>query len=299
MTKDDEQIYYNVNMKVVIYIDVLIAVNLFVNYLLLLATSRFISKKVRFRRMFLGAFVGALFSLIIFFDTINFFLLTAIKLMMALILVILTFGFTSKPIFIKSTLIFFGINFLFAGFIVTLWLFAAPAGMQYKNGAVYFNISAIMLLIVTTIAYFLIRLIEYILSKQVKKEEIYKLKIEYNNKSVTLNAFYDTGNSMTDLITGESVSICYITAIQSLLSDEIINFVLNGDYSNIDSIKGTGMRILPYNVVGGNGLMLCFSPDNLMLSYASKTQEIKGLIGISGVALSQGEFDAILNKNVI
>ena len=47
-------------MKQVIYVDVLIIVNLFVNYFLLLTTSKFLNLKLKLSRLILGEILGAM-----------------------------------------------------------------------------------------------------------------------------------------------------------------------------------------------------------------------------------------------
>ena len=51
----------------VIYIDVLIVLNIFINYFLLLATTFFLHQKPKRWRLVVSAVVGSLFSLLIFF----------------------------------------------------------------------------------------------------------------------------------------------------------------------------------------------------------------------------------------
>ena len=46
-------------MKQVIYVDVLVAINLFVNYFLLLATAKFFSLSVKRYRILLASALGA------------------------------------------------------------------------------------------------------------------------------------------------------------------------------------------------------------------------------------------------
>ncbi len=48
-----------------IYIDVLVCLNFIVNYFLLLATGKFLSRPCKRWRMLLGAFLGGLYSLYI------------------------------------------------------------------------------------------------------------------------------------------------------------------------------------------------------------------------------------------
>ena len=61
-------------MKQVIYIDVLIIVNLFVNYFILLTTSKFLNLKLKLSRLILGEILGAIYSLYIFIPAPNTFI---------------------------------------------------------------------------------------------------------------------------------------------------------------------------------------------------------------------------------
>ena len=77
----------------VIYVDVLLILNLFVNYFLFLGTACFLHRKPKRWRMILGAAAGSLSSLLIFVDSINFFLMTLIKLPLAALLVWIAMGY--------------------------------------------------------------------------------------------------------------------------------------------------------------------------------------------------------------
>lgn len=53
-------------MSQVVYVDVLLALNLFINYLLLLSGACLLREKVRRWRLLLGAALGAIYALVIF-----------------------------------------------------------------------------------------------------------------------------------------------------------------------------------------------------------------------------------------
>ena len=88
-------------MKQVIYIDVLIIVNLFVNYFILLTTSKFLNLKLKLSRLILGEILGAIYSLYIFIPEPNLFISILIKLFMSIIMVAVSFEFRTIQQFLK------------------------------------------------------------------------------------------------------------------------------------------------------------------------------------------------------
>ena len=54
------------------------------------------------------------------------------------------------------------VNFVFAGAMTALFVFASPKGMVIRNGTVYFNISALALVLGTVAAYGIIKLVTYL-----------------------------------------------------------------------------------------------------------------------------------------
>lgn len=286
----------------VIYIDVLIGVNIFINYFLLISTSMFTSQKPKCIRTIIGAVVGGFQSLIILVN-INPIILFLIKLVFLGLIIIITYKIKSVIQYIKTVLIFLGVNFVFAGVITAIWYLVTPSGMLLKNGIVYFDISPLFLLITTVIAYFILRLIELIINKSVNKRCLYQMKIENNNKVVELTALYDTGNSIVDSISGYPVTVCEFDAISSLLSyEEAVNiseFMCKGNSlnSNLTTIKG--FRLVPYSVVNSSGLLVCFAPDKIYVKQNDEYKEISCEIGLTRCKISQGEFQAIINAKAL
>ena len=58
-------------MKQTIYIDVLISINLFINYFLLLSVAKILTLKPERKRIILSSFIGSLYSLVILLPSIN------------------------------------------------------------------------------------------------------------------------------------------------------------------------------------------------------------------------------------
>ncbi|MCL2013895.1 MAG: sigma-E processing peptidase SpoIIGA [Oscillospiraceae bacterium] len=290
-----------------IYIDILIAVNLFVNYFLLLTTAKLTGIAARRKRLILSAFTGALSSLLIFLPPLNFLLSTAIKIPLALLLVLISFGYCSFAVFVRRVLCFFAVNFIYAGVMFAIWFFAAPSGMQYNNAFVYFNISSLTLAVSTIAVYLLITGAKRLMSGKSDSGDIVQTEIELDGKTVLLNGFLDTGNRLSDVFTGLPVVIAEFDAVQELIHDELHEFFRSGaaGLPAASSIYGTDnvpdktkdnkfrakIRLIPYGTIGSGGLLAAFKPDKFQINFV----EHEVLVGVTQKKLSSGEYSIILN----
>ena len=153
-------------MKQVIYVDVLIIVNLFVNYFLLLTTSKFLNLKLKLSRFILGEILGSIYSLYIFIPEPNLFVSVLVKLFMSITMVAAAFEFNKIKQFLKIIVCFYAVNFAFSGTMFTLWCFLKPNGMIINNDIVYFNISPLTLIISTVVYYIIIEIINRVIEKK-------------------------------------------------------------------------------------------------------------------------------------
>lgn len=284
-------------MNNVIYIDVLIGVNIFVNYFLILATSKFSHSEFKIKRVVLASILGSLFSVLILFDTINYILMFFIKFILGILLVFIAFGYKQKNIFIKNILTFIVINFIFAGTMMAIWIFITPTAMYYNNGVVYFNISAVTLVISTIIAYIIIKLIRFFIDNRVAKSDIKLVEIYDKNEKIILKGFIDTGNKLTDIFTNTPVHILNFNVIKNIIPIELHNTFLNyinGELpQNIDNNFTNKIKIIPFNLIQGDGLLLCFIPEKIIID----NKICRGFLGVSKNQISNGEYDILLNNN--
>ena len=145
----------------VLYIDILIILNLFIDYFLLLSSAVLLKRNIKRLRLIFAAILGSLSSLFIFLPTISPIITVLIKLMIGFCLVLVAFGYKSKIVFIKTVLLFFAENLIFIGVMFCLWMFVSPPGMLWKNGITYIAISPIILISGSIIAYFSTCLINF------------------------------------------------------------------------------------------------------------------------------------------
>ena len=96
-----------------IYVDVLIILNIYVNFFLLKITSGITSSHMTTKRCMIASVYGSFFSLLILCPSLNSFAVTSIKVAAAFTIVLIAFGFFGWNRFIKNTVAFFTSNFIF------------------------------------------------------------------------------------------------------------------------------------------------------------------------------------------
>ena len=138
-------------MKQTIYVDVLMAVNFFISYFLLLACAKFLTLPAKRGRMAAASGLGAVFSLSVLLPEFPAVLSLAGKLLMSVAMVLCAFGFGGIKRLVRNTLAFYIINFAFAGLMVAIWYFFAPQGLVIRNSVVYFNLSPVLLILLTVV----------------------------------------------------------------------------------------------------------------------------------------------------
>ena len=146
-------------MKQTVYVDILFAVNLFINYFLLCLTAKVTRIHTKRWRMLAGSALGAVYSLFIFFPEIPSLLSAAAKLIFSITILLAALPIHSIKVFLKTLACFFGANFLFAGLMMALWLFVSPNNLMINNGVVYFNISPLILIGGAAVSYLILSMI--------------------------------------------------------------------------------------------------------------------------------------------
>lgn len=219
-----------------------------------------------------------------------------IKIGVGLLLVLIAFSFQNIRLFLKASLFFLLVNTAYAGFMLALWYFIAPPNMYYNNGVAYFDISAITLCASTILAYFFLWFVRFLLDRRTKTRDLYPVMLEAEGRQILTTAFYDSGNRLKEPFQGTPVMVCEYTAAKELLPSPLREFFADPaqlEPPNLPQWK-TRIRIIPYQVVGGNGILKCFRPDTCYILQKNEQKPLNLLVGITSQSLSDGEYCALL-----
>ena len=243
-----------------VYIDVLLALNLYINYFLIRGTALILHRDITVRRILAAAAMGSMFSLTILLPSLPFLLTMLIKSFSCICIALVAFGYHRLRDFIIDMLCFLVVSFMYAGLMLALWQFVAPMSMLYRNGTAYFDIPIIVVALLTAAAYAVIRFLRYLSDKRSICTKTQKIIIHHNGQEITLTAIPDTGNSLTDPFSGTPVVICSAASIDPIMPANVRTY-LSGELSELHSI-----RLAPCRTVGGTALLPLFRAEKLLIN---------------------------------
>ena len=243
-------------MKTVVYADVLVVINIIVNYFLLRASAAVISFDFKAWRFLVSSALGGAFSLIIFVDGLPAAALAAVKFLFLLLIVLAAFGYGSFKRFFKCCAAFLASNLAFAGLMLAGRAFLFPDSIVYKNSVVYFDINILTLTVAAVVCYAVIGIISRAVRNRTPPQSVCSIRLTKDGRSVEGRALFDTGNSLCDSFSGRPVVIAERRFIEALLPPE-----MRGDKLDITALHG--FRLIPYTTVGGAGALPAFPADSV------------------------------------
>lgn len=275
-----------------VYIDVLIFVNMFVNFFILRLAAVLCREKPRAWRLLLAAFVGAMFSLYILLPMGDVLTQTAVKLVTGAVVVLLGFPFAGFKPFLRRIAVFFAASLLYAGFMLAIWYVLKPNGMAVNNGVVYFNVSPLLLIAVTLGTYAVLMLLRRAAERRLPQVHACRLWITVKGKTVLANAMVDTGNSLTDYNDNAPVII-----LSSRAAGKLLGFVPTVENTEAAAAL-PGFRLIPFSTVGGSGMLAAFKAESVQAELAQQRYTLSNAtVAVSPQSLG-GEYSAVIGPDL-
>lgn len=254
-----------------IYLDLIMILNFFIDFILLLTVSLILKRNVKLTKIILGAFVGGISILFLFFY-INSVVLFLFKLIISILMILITFGFKSIKYTLINLLYLYMSSIILGGF-----LYLLNIEFSYKHiGIIFFNnglsINFIFLIIFSPV-------ILYIYIKQTKNlkynySNYYNVEIINKNKKYKYTAYMDSGNVLVDSLTKKSV-------------------ILIDKRKLLFNIKE--FRLIPYLGVNGSNMIKVVKIDKLLFNNKEYNNVLVGImdkISLDGV-------EVILNRKLL
>ncbi len=249
-------------MKIKIYLDFLLFINMFFDFIILFLVSAILKRNVLILKLIISSFIGSL-TIFLLFININSYLLIMLKLIISIIMILISFGFKNIKYFILNLYYFYIISITLGGF---LYFFKLNI---YDS---FINIYNLLIIILFTLL-FLIVYLKNIKSIKNNYNDYYKVKLNINNKEFDLSAFLDTGNKVNDPYNGYPVIL-----INEKLVKEKNNYIY-----------------IPYKTISNDGLLKCIKSNKIIID--NKIINKKFLIGLVNITIDN--VDVILNKKLM
>ena len=249
-----------------IYVDLLVIADLFMNYLVLISTGIILNRLTKFKKVFLSSVIGCIPLLFLFIIT-NRFLLFILNFVFSIIMSIISFDFKDIIYTLKNSLYMYFISIFLAGSIYLI------------NTTFFPKTNSNVLLMLCLIFFSPIITFIYLKSiKQIKNisSNYYKIDIYLKDKpKITMNAYLDTGNKLTDPFTKKPII---------LISKEKLKYELKR------------YLYVPYNTIDNHGLLKCFRPEKIYIDKIGYRKRL--LIGLIDEVNIENA-DCILNQKLL
>lgn len=251
-----------------IYLDLVMMMNFFLDFLLLLSVSIILKRNANIKKIILSSFIGGLSILILFIKMSNLELIL-FKFITSVIMVLIGFGYQNIQYTLINILYLYIVSIFLGGFLYFLndQFCVQRKGLVFINNG--FSITFVVIVIISPI-------IIYLYTKQSKMlkdnyNNYYSLSIYYNDKCLELVGFLDTGNSL------------------KFLKKDVILLDKRKFIFDVENYL-----FIPYETIDNTSLLKAFKPDLVIIN----EKRIKNvLVGIIDRVSIDGA-DVILNNNI-
>lgn len=288
-----------------IYIDVIFAENVLMNYIILYVTGIVLKYKTKNKKILLASMIGSLYACMMYLN-INILKNAFLKIILSIIIIQIAFECKTAKEMLKVMIIFYFISFSFGGATFFFLYGVKPEKIKIVNGR-FNGIYPLKILIMTgTFASVLIIMALQIMKKVKIKNELYcKVLLEEKEE---MDAFIDSGNMLKDPITNYPVIVVQEDELKKYYSKEFLEYIekiMKGgklEYNEKLKKEISKIRIIPFSSIGKeNGIMVGIKKEKIHIYYEEEKYEIKDvIIGVyQGNLFKNKKYKAILGIDVI
>jgi stage II sporulation protein GA (sporulation sigma-E factor processing peptidase) len=295
---------------VYVYADILIAINLFMNAVILWGTCLVTGVQVRWLRVMAGALLGAIVSVFMLLPIGAFLRLPISKLLLSFMMLGVVFYPLAWRRWTLVCAVFYLASFVIGGTALAL-LYFFDASTILTNGVFsLLHASWLTVLSAGVVIAVVGRWVWGRLAVRLWQGSYFlPVSVVVNDRVEQITALLDSGNSLRDPISRMPVMIADYSSVKSLLPEEFrhrLDQTAEGEWINLLQFLPDDwvarFHLVPYSSVGRrNGLLLGFRPDYVEVESNGRKQQNKGvIIGLSRKNISsRGDYHALLHPELV
>jgi len=279
-----------------IYVEYLVLDNFITSYLSLIVSGYLTKISIKKFNVILASTIFTAFALILPLLNINLFIsiLTKILILLLMCLIVLK-GNEYKS---KLTVFLFVCITLNLIIYAILSIIAKLLGGEFSFGVYYldFPISAVLLCV-----YLYFKILLKYFSRLKRSYEIdnyiYEVEIQYNQKSVKLKAFLDSGNSLFDTIYNLPIAVIQIENLTSIIGEaDALCLLMGKKCENIETLH----YIEYYTASSKRAKMPVFKLDKMNIQKNGQIKSVDCMLGVSFAKITNGiNYDMLIGLKMI
>lgn len=284
-----------------------LAVNLFMNSVILVVTAILTGSIVNIWRVTAAAAVGSVYVLVTAIDTFYFLSGPVAKIAISVVLVYMVFGYVSLRFFLFRLGIFYLISFIFGGAVLG-WLIFFNESPQFIKTSGYIIQWTYLFGGVLAGAGLIIVMFRRCISSMNQRQTLHPVKIELDGVCVSLTGLLDTGNSLYTIAGHKPVILVELSHLIPILSVEVVRYLTSYPVhewlTNLDQCNDIGwlnrVEIVPYRAIGNSSMLIAFRTDVINIILNNEKIEInKGTVAVYEKKLtSDNKYQALLHPGM-
>lgn len=176
-----------IGLEMIVYVDVLFLENLFLDFIIILATGIVCNNRIKIMKFLLASAIGSvctILSLILGVENV------IIKFLISLIIIFVAFGIKIKKRFLKNLVVFYLLSFTFGGVSYMLIFFVEPKEIIYYAGHFFGTYPVQMACLGGGLGFVLVNIVQKFLKQ--KFEKTCEIEIGLKGKVIRAKALIDS-----------------------------------------------------------------------------------------------------------
>lgn len=273
------------------YADILFLVNFSMDYLALYITGKILHRRMTLARTLIASAAGGIYGV----AAVAFGIAGASQIISGIIISALmcAISFPIKKYIdeIKIYAVFWCISAVLGGIMTAIYSFlnsnigditsVSEGSITKTNDKIGFGRLVGLAVIAGIIV---ISLIKLFTASPAASGKSVSLTILLNKKSVNFEALADSGNLLTDPVSGRSVVIVSAEAARGLFDEKTYEILKSGDVAKLPEIDRSirnKIRLIPKNTLNEKKILLGFVPDSLIITHGNESKQRDAVIALA------------------
>ena len=295
-----------------VYVEDVFLDNFIINFLILLITAKLLRIHIRYTRLLIASSVGVGFVLLNLIMPLQGVPLLLYKLGIGVIMCGIGFGEKTIKRNILVFLTFLFVTLLIGGgcFVLCFTFCSAVIG---ESGEVSYNLAlpvGVVVGVIALVSFFVFQLVGVIKSKTARSNFVFNATIFHDNRSLSLKAFLDTGNTLVDPVTKKPVVVITYdffkkinkdVQLQDILLARVPKGIKDGRFINVGSVgKSSKMLLVTMDAVKISQDKFCLMAEDVVfgITFAKIEQNLDCQMLISQDFLCERSVENLENFEV-
>lgn len=286
-----------------IYADQMFLENFIMNFLILYMTAVFSRVEYKWYRVTMSAALGAIYVICSYIFYFYDFHQMWWKILLSIGLVVTAFRLRQVVDFFRALFCFYAITFFIGGVSFGLSFFLNIYTIQ-ENGMIYVLDFPVSLVAGSTLlSVMLVRYLMMFIKNRASIEQfIYPIEIFILGYRTKINAFFDSGNNVTEPLSDYPVIFLEKTVFEKILPEKVIREIEVGSYLIEDHTWKRRFRLIPISTVNNERAVFAgFKSDKVIISLpeTEKILENAILVYCERQLSKNGEYSALIGRKAL